>query len=443
MIEKDLRSYLKRTEEAGELLRIKKEVDPATQAAALLKRSVERGKALLFQNITGSSMTAIGNTLASKQWIAQLLECGDENIASWFGKRTTTGIPPVLLESAPVKEQIEDSVDLYRLPIFTYYEKDGGPYITGGLGIQKDPETGKQNAGYYSLQLKGKDRLGLHMIPNTHGFEIFQKRAKLGLPTEIAIAIGLHPIEMLAAATHTLLDEFELAGALRGEALELVKCDGIDVEVPAHAEMILEGTILPDVKEAEGPIGDWLGYYALVEERHILKIDRITSRKKPIYQAVMAGSAEENLLLSVPREADVLKAVKKVTSDVKNVSLDPFLPVCVIQLNKKTEGDPMKAILSALGEVPFINVCVAVDEDVDLYNMNDVMWAIVTRTKLEEDVNIISDMMGFARDPFGVYKSKMAIDATFPLEHEKHFRRARLVNPSLVLDDYVEPVDKN
>jgi 2,5-furandicarboxylate decarboxylase 1 len=443
VIEKDLRTYLQRTEEEGELLRIKNEVDPRTKAPALLKKSVERGKALLFQKISGSALTAIGNTMASRQWIEKVLGCGDESIATWFGKRSSTGITPVLVESSPVKEVIEDSVDLYKFPIFTFYEKDGGPYITGGIGILKDPETGKQNAGYYSLQLKGKDRLGLHMIPHTHGFEIFQKRAKLGLPTEMAIAIGLHPIEMLAAATHTPLDEFEVAGALRGEAVELIKCDGIDVDVPAHAEIILEGTILLDEKEPEGPIGDWLGYYALVEDRHVLRVDRITTRKDPIYQSVMAGSAEENLLLSVPRESDVLNAAKKVSSSVTKVSLDPFLPICIIQLNKKIEGESMNVILAALKDVPFINVCIAVDEDVDLYNMNDVMWAVVTRSRLEEDVNIVSDLLGFTRDPFGVYKSKMAIDATYPLEHEEHFQRAKLINPDLDLDDYIEPVIKN
>ncbi len=437
MIEKDLRSYLKRIEEAGELLRIKKEVDPATEASALLKGAVERGKALLFENLSGTSMSAIGNTMASRLWIAKALQCEEEGLASWFTKRSANGIPPVLLESSPLKEVVEDSVDLNKLPIFTFYEKDGGPYITGGIGIQKDPETGKQNAGYYSLQLKGKDRLGLHMIEQTDGFRIFQKRKKLGLPTEIAIAIGIHPIEMLAAATHTNLDEFEVAGALRGEALELVKCDGIDVDVPAHAEIILEGTILADEKEPEGPIGDWLGYYALVEDRHILRVDKITTRNNPIYQSVMAGSAEENLLISVPRETDVLNAAKKVSTAVTKVSMDPFLPICIIQINKTAEDEAIQVINATLKDVPFINVCIAVDEDVDIYNMNDVLWAVVTRSHFEKDVNVISDLIGFARDPFGVYKSKLAIDATFPLEHEQEFKRAKLILPDINLDEFI------
>ena len=437
MIEKDLRSYLQKMEEAGELLRIRKEVDRVKEASALLKQSVGKGKALLFENLSDSSMPAVGNTMASRKWIVKALQCGEQSLASWFTARTSNGIPPVLLESSSVKEVVEDSVDLSKLPIFTFYEKDGGPYITGGIGIQKDPETGKQNAGYYSLQLMGKNRLGLHMLEQTHGFEIFQKREKLGLPTEMAIAIGLHPIEMLAAATHTPLDEFEVAGSLRGEALELVKCDGIDVDVPAHAEIILEGTILADEKEAEGPIGDWLGYYALVEDRHILRIDRITTRKDPIYQSVMAGSAEENLLISVPRETDVLNAAKKVSPAVTKVSMDPFLPI------KTAEDEAMQVINTVLEDVPFINICITVDEDVDIYNMNDVLWAVVTRSHFEEDVSVVSDLLGFARDPFGVYKSKLAIDATYPLEHGQHFQRAKLLNTDLNLDDYLEPVINN
>ncbi|MDH3232262.1 MAG: UbiD family decarboxylase, partial [Alphaproteobacteria bacterium] len=367
------------------------------------------------------------------------LGCGDGGIVGWIGQRSAQGISPVVLPSGPVKEVIENAVDLEQFPILTFHEDDGGPYITGGIGISKDPETGRQNAGFYSLQLKGPDRLALRMLPSTHGYEIFQKRLDRGLPTQMAIAIGLHPVEMLAASASTLHDEFALAGGLRGEALELVKCETIDVDVPAHAEIVLEGTILPDTKEPEGPIGDWLGYYPLVEDRHILKIERITHRKDPIYQTVLAGSGDENLLLSLPRSADVLRAARKAVSGVKDVSLDPFLQVCVLQLDKRFEGEPMNAILAAFGEVTFIKVCIAVDSDVDLHNMNDVMWAVVTRTRLEDDLNVIGNVMGFSRDPFGHYKSKLAIDATHPLENAESYRRAKVVNPDLDFDAYLAP----
>ena len=120
--------------------------------------------------------------------------------------------------------------------------------------------------------------------------------------------------------------------------------------------------------------------------------------------------------------------------------MDPFLPICIIQISKTTEDEAMQVINATLKDVPFINVCIAVDEDVDIYNMNDVLWAVVTRSHFEEDVNVVSDLMGFTRDPFGVYKSKLAIDATYPLEHEQHFRRARLVMPDLNLDDFIESV---
>ena len=438
-IEKDFRSYLEKTRENGELLCVEREVDPYTEAPALLRQSVKRGKALLFQNIAGSTMPAVGNTLSSRRWIETALDCRDQGIAAWIAERNAKSLPATVVKTGPVKEIIENIVDLERFPIFTFHEEDGGPYITGGIGIQKDPETGRQNAGFYSLQLKGKDRLGLRMLPSTHGYEIFQKRLDRGLPTEMAIAIGLHPLEMLAASASTLFDEFALAGALRGEPLELVKCDTIDVDVPAHAEIILEGTILPDDLEPEGPIGDWLGYYPLVENRHVLRIERITSRRDPIYQTVLAGSGDENLLLSLPRAADVLRATRKAVSGVKDVSLDPFLPICVIQLSKRFEGEPMNAILAAFGEVTFVKACIAVDEDVDINNMNDVMWAVVTRTRLEADLQVIGNVMGFSRDPFGHYKSKLAIDATMPIENREHYRRAKVLNPNLDLDDFITP----
>jgi len=436
-IEKDLRTYLKKTREAGELLRIEKKVDPKTEAPALLKKSVQRQKALLFENISGSSMQVVGNTLASRSWTETALNCGNQDIASWLGERSSQTMPPTLIDDAPVKEVIEDNVDLNKLPILTYHEHDGGPYITGGSCIQKDPDTGKQNAGYYSLQLKSKNELALRMLPSTHGYEIFQKRIKQEKQTEMAVAIGLHPVEMLATASHTLADEFELAGALRGEALELVKCDTIDVDVPAHAEIILEGVILADKMEPEGPIGDWLGYYPEIEERHIFQVNRITTRKDPIYQAILSGSGDENILLSLPRMADVLKAAQKAASGVKDVSLDPFLMICVIQIDKRFDGEPMNAILAAFGEVPFVKVCIAVDADVDPGDMNDVMWAVVTRSRLEEDVNIIKNVMGFSRDPNRHYKSKLAIDATYPLGKKDDYQRAAVINASIDLEDYI------
>jgi UbiD family decarboxylase len=256
----------------------------------------------------------------------------------------------------------------------------------------------------------------------------------------MAIAIGLHPVEMLAASASTLADEFALAGGLRGEPVELVKCETIDVDVPAHAEIVLEGRILPNETEPEGPIGDWLGYYPLVEERHILQIEKITTRRDPIYQTVLAGSGDENLLLSLPRSADVLRAARKAASGVRDVSLDPFLMVCVLQVAKRFEGEPMNAILAAFGAVPFVKVCIAVDPDVDPHNMSDVLWAVVTRTRLEEDLGVIGNVMGFSRDPHRHFKSKLAIDATHPLANAEHYRRARVVNPDIDLDAYLKPV---
>ena len=436
-IGKDLRSYLDQARDAGALLEIERTADPAREAPALIRQAVRRGKPVLLHNVDGSALPVVGNTLGSRAWLERALGCED-GVAGWFEARSAAPVAPRAVETGPVKDVIENEVDLGRLPILTFAAEDGGPYITGGIGIQRDPDTGRQNAGFYSLMFKGPDRVGLRMLASTHGYDIFQRRRAKGLPTEMAIAIGLHPVDMLAAASHTLLDEFALAGALRGEPVDLVKCETLDIDVPAHAEIVLEGIVLADELEPEGPIGDWLGYYPLVEDRHVLKIHRVTSRRDPIYQTVLSGSQDENMLLSLPRTTDVLRAAKKAASGVRNATLDPFLMICVLQLTKRFEGEPMNAILAAFGEVPFIKVCIAVDEDVDIFNMNDVMWAVVTRTKLEQDMNVIGNVMGFSRDPFGHYRAKLAIDATAPLENRDHYRRAMVQNPDIDLDDWLK-----
>jgi 2,5-furandicarboxylate decarboxylase 1 len=435
-IGKDLRSYLDQARAAGTLLEINKPADPAAEAPALIRQAVRRGKPVLFHKVGDSDLPVLGNSLGSRTWIETALGC-EQGFADWFGDRSATPVKPRMVPTGPVKEVIENQVDLGKLPILTFAAEDGGPYITGGIGIQRDPDTGRQNAGFYSLMFKGPDLVGLRMLASTHGYDIFQRRIEQGLPTEMAIAIGLHPVDMLAAASHTLMDEFELAGALRGEALELVKCETIDVDVPAHAEIVLEGIIRPEGLEPEGPIGDWLGYYPLVEDRHVLRIQRITSRRDPIYQTVLSGSADENMLLSLPRTTDVLRAAKKAASGVVNATLDPFLMICVLQLTKRFDGEAMNAILAAFGEVPFIKICIAVDEDVDIFNMNDVMWAVVTRTRLEQDMSVIGNVMGFSRDPFGHYKTKLAIDATAPVENREHYRRAMVINPEIDLDAWL------
>ncbi|MCL4745106.1 MAG: UbiD family decarboxylase [Burkholderiaceae bacterium] len=437
MIERDLRTYLQDAARAGELLFVDRDVDPATEAPGLIKRSIEREKIVLFRSVAGRSTRVVANTLGSRRWLSESFGCGTGGLVSRIREHQSRVLAPELVASAPVKEVVARAVDLRALPILTMHEGDAGPYITGGIGIQLDPESGRQNAGYYSLQLKGSDRLGLRMLASTQGYEIFQRRLRLGLRTEMAVAIGLHPVEMIAAATHTLLDEFALAGGIRGEPVKLVKCERIDVSVPAYAEIVLEGTILADDMEPEGPIGDWLGYYPLVEARHILKIEQLTCRRNPIYQTILPGSAEENLLLAIPREADVLRAARRAVPGVRDVSLHPFLPVCVIQLTKAREGEPMNAILAAFGEVPFIKICIAVDEDVDLHDARDVLWAIVTRAKLDEDLEVIRNVLGFSRDPHHRHRSKLAVDATAPLEHREHFRRTRVVSPKGDLDAYL------
>ncbi|MBI4969838.1 MAG: UbiD family decarboxylase [Rhodospirillales bacterium] len=437
-IEKDLRTYLAKLGSRGELLTVEAEVSPRTEAAALIDAAIKRGRPLMLARSTGNPMRMIGNSFGSRSAIETALGCTETGIMAWFGERASKAIPVVLVDKAPVQEVIADAVDLDRLPIPLLHQEDAGPYITAGIGITKDPESGRQNAGYYSLQLKGKDRLALRMLPSTQGYEIFQKRLKRGLRTEMAVAIGLHPIEMIAASAHTPFDEFELAGALRGEPLEMVRCQTLDLAVPAHAEIVLEGVILPDVKEPEGPIGDWLGYYPLVEDRHIFKVERMTHRRDPIFQTILSGTAEENLLLAIPRGAAALGAARKAASGIRNLTLDPFLPCCVLQIAKTFEGEPMNALLAAMGEVPFVKIGIAVDPDVDLHNMNDVMWAMVTRTRLENDVNIIRNVMGFSRDPFQLYKAKMAIDATVPLDLRDKFKRSKITNAPIDLEKYLQ-----
>jgi 2,5-furandicarboxylate decarboxylase 1 len=223
------------------------------------------------------------------------------------------------------------------------------------------------------MQLKGKNKLGIRMMPPQHLGLIHEKCEKVGKDLEIAVAIGNHPFETLVAAT-TLefgFDEFTLSSALRREPLQLVKCETVNIEVPAYAEIILEGRVPAGVREAEGPFGDFMQYYVPVMDDHVFEVSATTYRKDAIYQTIQASSLEDTPLLALSREARVYEAVSKV-ADIRAVCLVPTILGCTISIRKRFEGEPKNVAAAAFGAYSWLKYCVVVDHDVDVFDMNDV-----------------------------------------------------------------------
>jgi 2,5-furandicarboxylate decarboxylase 1 len=442
MMAADLRSFLETLEQHGKLLRLRKPVDPARQLAELIFMAQERGQAVLFESVVGSAWPCVANVVGDRTMLGLALGVAPEAAVAAFGARSRERRPPVLVSQAPVQEVVQrgQEVDLRQLPLPVHSSGDAGPYITAGLVVARNPRTGTRNVSFNRMMLRGPSEVGIRMMPPQHLGQIYDLATAEGQPLEIAVVLGNHPIELLAGATSLPYgeDEFELAGALRGEPLEMVKCQTVDLEVPANAEIVLEGEVLPSVVEPEGPYGDFMQFYVPVMNNRVARFKAITHRRSPIFQTMHAGAAEDTTLLALSREALLFEAAAASGADVRQVSLLPTILAGAISIRKRFEGEPKLVLAALFGRYRWLKFCVVVDEDVDVLDTREVWWAIATRSRLGTGLLQINDTAGFPRDPFGLHTSKLGIDATIPLgTWQEHSRKRAPGHGQLRLEDFV------
>ena len=290
----DPREFLACLEEEGDLVRVTAPVDVRYEIAAYIRKtSDEQGPAVLFERVEGFDMPAVGGLFAARRRVLRALEYAPGEAFDRFHGGIHSPIDPVLTDRGPCQEVVYegDEVDLTRLPIPTYCEQDGGAFITHGVQISKDTETGGKNAGIYRMQRKGRNRLGV--LANIHqhlGLQI-HKAEQRGEPLEVAIAQGVDPVIMLATQVKAAygVDELTLAGGLRGKPVEVVRCRTVDLEVPATSEIVIEGRFLPHVREDEGPLGEFSGYYGPAGKRPVMDVTAVTHRRDPIFHAGLTG----------------------------------------------------------------------------------------------------------------------------------------------------------
>jgi 2,5-furandicarboxylate decarboxylase 1 len=426
-VQPDLRDFLAILEGHGKLLRVPRPVDPRTELAALILEAERRGRAVRFDAVRDATMPVVANVVGDRSMLALALGVPPEDAVATFAARAARRIPPLLVTDAPVKEVVHvgPDVDLRRLPLVVHSEKDVAPYITAGLVVARDPETGRRNVSFNRMMLRAADEVGIRMMPPQQLGQIHAKAERRGQPLPVAVAIGNHPAELLAGATTIPYgdDELALAGALRGEPLEVIRCETVDLEVPARAEIVLEGEVLAGVRQPEGPYGDFMQFYIPVMDNHVLRVRAITHRRDAIYQTMHAGQAEDTTLLAVSREAQVHEAVAATGADVRDVSLVPTILAGAISIRKRFEGEPKLVLAAAFGRYRWLKVCVVVDDDVDVTSVADVWWAVATRARLGPGLLSLTETSGFPRDPHGLHTAKLGIDATIPLgtwaEHER------------------------
>jgi 4-hydroxy-3-polyprenylbenzoate decarboxylase/2,5-furandicarboxylate decarboxylase 1 len=418
----DLREFITFLESKGELIRTQKPVDVKYEISAYIRKTSDvQGPALLFDNVKEFAMPVLGGVFATRKRAFLALETSNEDYVNKFQNALDHLVAPKLVADAPCKEIVirGKDVDLSKLPVPIFSEKDPAPFITLGLCISRDPKGGK-NTSIYRLQLKGRDRLGImaqHLVRQLMEAESIGK----GLP--VAIAIGTDPV--LPLATQWMApygtDELALAGALRGAPVEVVKAETVDLEVPATAEIIIEGMVLPNVREEEGPFGEVSGYYTPSNPKPVIEVTAITHRKNPIYQAALTGmpTTENHILKQLPLEATYYWQLKKEFPGVTAVHFPAAGTVgmtCVIAMKQAYECEARNLIAAMIG-TRRNKITVVVDDDVDITDMEKVWWAITTRTQADEDVIVFPRVVATAMDP-SVRKlrvgSSLGIDATVP-----------------------------
>ncbi|MBV9119217.1 MAG: UbiD family decarboxylase [Chloroflexi bacterium] len=438
----DLRAHLQQLEERDLVAHIKREVDPRFEIDAVLSKLLPMGKAAIFERVKGSDFPVVGNVCITREMLSLSLDCARDEVPRVWRDRTSKLIAPEEVSCGPVQEVVRQGAEarLDHLPVCFHSEKDAGPFITASVAIARDPDTGVQNVSFNRMQFRDERESGIRSMPPQNLGVMFRKAEDQGRPLEVAIALGLHPIELCAAATSPAhgIDELSIAGALRGESVPVVRCKTIDVLVPANAEMVLEGEILPGRREPEAPFGDFMQAYMPEVQSPIFRLRAITHRHGAMYHDMQAGCNDDMLVLAPSREAQVYDALDRAGMRVKSVSLLPTILGIAVSIEKQFEREAKNAALTALGSYRWGKTCIVVDHDVDVYSYEDVLWAFTTRCRPDQGVFVIPDAMGFPRDPFQIHQSKLGIDATVPLGQWTEFERKQVPGAAaLNLEEYL------
>jgi 2,5-furandicarboxylate decarboxylase 1 len=422
------RSFLKTLEESGELTRITKEVSPEYEMAGVIEALGE--KPVFFEKVKESSIPVVAGLVSSKEIIAKALNLKKAHLLHNLSSALENPLPPQVVENGECQEVVEKEVDLTKLPIMRYTEKDGGKYIASAVSIVRDPELGR-NMSFHRLMLIGRNRFVARIVED-RGTDTALKKA--GGELDIAICIGNSTAVLLAAATSLPkgVDELGMANAL--EPTELVKCKTIDLEVPRNCEFVLEGRITKE-KAAEGPFLDTTGTIDKIRQQPVIEIKCITHREKPVYQTILPGRHEHQFLMGMPKEPTIFNEVNKVC-ECRDVYITPggcsWLHA-VVQIKKQGPDDGKKAIAAAFEGHKSLKHCVIVDDDIDIYDPNDVEWAVATRFQADKNIVILPNQGGSSLDPSGdltegkkARTCKMGLDATIPAgKTDKSFVKER------------------
>ena len=440
----DLRTFLDAARRAGEVYEIRPAVDPVRELGAVLNACERAGKAAFFHVVKGHDIPVTGALLSSARRIALALGCEMSKVPARMAQATQKPIKPEPHKgAAPCQEVVERKPDLGRWPIPTHSPLDAGAFITAGVAIARDPDSGRHNLSYNRMQIYGADRAGISMNLWRHIKAFFDKLEPQGKNLPFCVAIGPDPVVMMAAAFRYDGDEYEVAGALRGAPTPVVRALTCDVMVPATAEIIIEGEVLAGERQMEGPMAEFTGHYSGADPKHVARITAITHRKQPIFQTMNGGGYEHvSVGNMITREPLLERFVRGMSPRVKAVHLPPYAAgfTAIIALDNPQPGEAKNVALAAMAAHVNFKTVVVVDADVDIFDPADVLWALSTRARWDRGFAAIpgahTNELDPSSDEHGIV-AKGIIDATLPPEKKKRY--VKVAYPPIDLERYLKP----
>src|SRR6516225_9346272 len=426
-----MRQYMEKLRARGELLEVHRPVNPKHELAAVTDAAHRRwGKPILFHDVIGTKLPVLTNIYGSRARLAEIIGIGPDEFCKKWNDLANIASRREMPAVAPAPTGIDYvELKLSDLPLITYSERDAAPYFTSAMFLAKEPGTGIQNLSFHRSMYVSDDALRCLLAPRHHLTLYHEKAEKDGQYLEAAMLIGQPPTTFLTAASPLPYDadEMVVAAQLLGAPIPMRRCKHVDLMVPATTEIVIEGRFLPNERRDEGPFGEFMGYYTPVGKNAVFEVLGVTRRTDAIFHSILCGGPEEVLTLELSVAANIFQRINAVLPGIVDVTCQPFVLHTVVKIRQQYEGHARQVLMAVLGVEPtWAKAVTVVDEDVDIYDMNDVMWAVLTRSRPDRDTIIIPDTPTFYRDPHRDHWGRIGTDATAPYERRDDFVRKRI-----------------
>lgn len=427
----DLRSFVKTLEGEGDLLHIDEPLAVEYEVPAVMQ-AFDGGKALMFRRVEGHRESIVSGVCGTRARIARALDCDAAMLHQRLRDAMVNPEPPEEVGKGPVCA-VTEAPHLNDMPILTHFERDGGPYLTAAALYAVDPDTGVGNLSVHRMQVLDDSHLVVRIVPR-HLHRLCQKARASGNTLDVSIAVGLHPAVLLAASSPVPfgLDEYHVANALMNGALRVIRCGQVRAVAPADAELVFEGRLLLDREAVEGPFTDLTGTYDIQRNQPVVEVLSVQRRDPYLYQALLPAGSEHRLLMGMPQEIRVWDYAQNVVPTVKGVNMTlggcGWLH-CVVSVAKFRDGDGKNVLMSVFAANSSIKHAIVVDADIDVYDMQEVEWALATRFRGDRDLVVIPDTRVSSLDPTSDQElelgCKVGFDATRPFSKPgEKFERA-------------------